>query len=800
MNDGGKETIRFLVFDGFRLETPNRSTMLGAKLRGLVAVLCAARGKPVSRERLATLFWGSHFELQAQQNLRQAIARLRRPLGEAIHVSPTAVAAAPEYITSDLAEFEDGICHSDAEVVERALAVFGRGLLDAPSIEEEGWREWLGAERERIETLALEARLRLAAVAMAQDAMEQAVAHARQAIALDPFREDAHRLLMTALARMGRRTEALRCYETLVRDLKRELGVAPDECTRMLAEELRAQSSATTAGRAGSAIPVGFPVVLQQKAVLSVERLTQQRGELPGTDQHIFESTRAALKEALSLRAANGAGVRFGVHAAGDPQSAEARDAARHLCTIASPGEILLSPDAIDTLSPLDAGLEDMGERASALDGTPVRSFRLTAEASPAPLIPVFETLLPAIAVLPFAIRGMEGGISGGISGGMEAGLAFLGEALADELIATLSRSSEVTMISRLSTSGLAGRDMRLQDFRERVGANYVLSGAISLMGKNATVVAEFADARSGAVVWADRFALRLEDILGSDGLAASLLPQLVATILRVEMRRVAAPRAMRLDDCMLLFGAIALLHQTAPSKLVLADEILAELASRAPMHAAPHAWRAMACVIRANQGWTSDAGAEADRALASAALALEAEPECSLALAVDAHVQTHFRRRFDLAREGFARAVEANPNDSLAWLLKSTLHTFQSEGRQAVGDTLRARRLSPLDPRRWYYETLAASANVAAGDYDEAVRLARSSIRGNRLHASTFRALVIALSLGGRSHEARQAAQELLHLQPDLTASAYRTRHAAGAAPAGSLYAEALREAGIPP
>jgi adenylate cyclase len=795
MNDGGRETIRFLVFDGFRLETPNRTIVLGAKLRGLVAVLCAARGKPVSRERLATLFWGSHFELQAQQNLRQAIARLRRSLGEAIHASPTAVAMAPDYITSDLAEFEDGIRHSDAEVVERALAVFGRGLLDLPSIEEEGWREWLDAERTRLETLALEARLRLATAAMAQDGMEHAVAHARQAIVLDPFREDAHRLLMTALARMGRRTEALRCYEALVRDLARELGVTPDERTRTLAEGLRAQPPAT-ARETRRTMPAGFPVSLEQKAVLSVKRLTLQRGDLPGTDLHIFESTRAALKEALSLRAASGAGMRFGLHAASYPQSAEAIDAARHLCTIASPGEILLSPDAIDTLSPLDAGLEDMGERASGLDGTPVRSFRLTAEVPCASLPPAFDTILPAIAVLPFAIRGT----TGGLESGLEPGLAFLGEALADELIATLSRSSEVTMISRLSTRGLVGRDLRLQDFRERVGANYVLSGAISLTGRNATVVAEFADVRSGAVVWADRFALRLDDILGSDGLAASLLPQLVSTILRVEMRRVAAPRAMQLDDCMLLFGAIALLHQTAPSKLALADEILAELASRAPAHAAPHAWRAMACVIRVSQGWTSDVGAEANRALASAALALEAEPECSLALAVDAHVQTHFRRRFDLAREGFARAVEANPNDSLAWLLKSTLHTFQSEGRQAVGDTLRARRLSPLDPRRWYYETLAASANVAAGDYDEAVRLARSSIRGNRLHASTFRALVIALSLGGRADEARQAARELLHLQPDLTASAYRTRHAAGAAPAGSLYAEALREAGIPP
>ena len=57
------------------IELPNK------KLAALLAYLACSAPKPQSREKLATLLWGSHFEAQARQNLRQALFRLRRALG-----------------------------------------------------------------------------------------------------------------------------------------------------------------------------------------------------------------------------------------------------------------------------------------------------------------------------------------------------------------------------------------------------------------------------------------------------------------------------------------------------------------------------------------------------------------------------------------------------------------------------------------------------------------------------------------------------------------------------------------------
>jgi DNA-binding SARP family transcriptional activator len=46
------------------VELPNK------KLAALLAYLACTAPRPQSREKLATLLWGSHFESQARQNLR----------------------------------------------------------------------------------------------------------------------------------------------------------------------------------------------------------------------------------------------------------------------------------------------------------------------------------------------------------------------------------------------------------------------------------------------------------------------------------------------------------------------------------------------------------------------------------------------------------------------------------------------------------------------------------------------------------------------------------------------------------
>jgi DNA-binding SARP family transcriptional activator len=72
----------------FELRGPDGPIDLTSKkLAALLAFLACTAPQTHSRAKLMTLLWGSHFDAQARQNLRQALTRLRRVLGEDAFIS-----------------------------------------------------------------------------------------------------------------------------------------------------------------------------------------------------------------------------------------------------------------------------------------------------------------------------------------------------------------------------------------------------------------------------------------------------------------------------------------------------------------------------------------------------------------------------------------------------------------------------------------------------------------------------------------------------------------------------------------
>jgi class 3 adenylate cyclase len=125
-----------------------------------------------------------------------------------------------------------------------AVELYQDPLLADVNIAEEAWADWLDAERLRLEGLALDAMIRHAEQALQSGDAESSLKSARRAIAVNALREDAHRLVVRALAATGRKAEALKHYQDLVLLLKRELNVEPDAATKSLVAELRSASSA----------------------------------------------------------------------------------------------------------------------------------------------------------------------------------------------------------------------------------------------------------------------------------------------------------------------------------------------------------------------------------------------------------------------------------------------------------------------------------------------------------------------------------------------------------------------------
>ena len=142
---------------------------------------------------------------------------------------------------------------------------------------------------------------------------------------------------------------------------------------------------------------------------------------------------------------------------------------------------------------------------------------------------------------------------------------------------------------------------------------------------------------------------------------------------------------------------------------------------------------------------------------------------------------------------------MNANPSHALGWLYLGTVNAFKGDGEAAVNATRRAMELSPLDPQRYYFESLGATAELSAHQYENAERLARSSLALNRMHPSTWRALTIALVSQGRMDEAREALGKMRQLEPALTVEKYLARMPNAQLETGRHWARCLAMAGLP-
>jgi TolB-like protein len=398
------------------------------------------------------------------------------------------------------------------------------------------------------------------------------------------------------------------------------------------------------------------------------------------------------------------------------------------------------------------------------------------------------RAMLPTVAVLPFRT----------IAGTTDH--AVLGDWLAEEACRSLSRSNLLAVISHWSSRALDHHTVDIATIRERLAADYCVTGTLRVGANEIVLDADFLDAVSGRILWTRQFAGPLESFLGR---SAEGVCEIVSAVGRAiaddTIAHVSDRQLSEVEDHRLLLAGVGLMHRPSLHAFARSHELIEEALRRAPHAAEAHAWRGKWHVLSVFNGWSTDPAKDTQRALDCAARALDINPESAFALTIDGFAHNNLLRRMDVAGARYDEALRRNPNESLAWLMKGALHAFQDDPANAVASAEKARRLSPIDPFRYYYESLSATALFAAGRYAEALELADGSLLRHDRHISTLRAKAAALHCLGRAQEARAAAREILRRQPDFTVAGYLREHPAGDYEFGRRVAAALTAAGIP-
>jgi SARP family transcriptional regulator, regulator of embCAB operon len=227
----------------------------GAKGRLLFAYLVLNRLRQVDRDELLDGVYGDEASLEHHPRLSVLLSKLRSAVGPELLSGRSQIELVlPPDTFVDVEAALEGLHRAESHVAAGEWAeawgpagiayhVASRPLLqghDRPWLDE--WRRRLDDVRVRGLECFAAARLGLGG-----PTLPQAEECGRRLIALAPFRESGHRILMEALEQRGNVAEALLVYDRLRVLLRDELGSAPSQSVQSVYRRLLGDAPATTA-------------------------------------------------------------------------------------------------------------------------------------------------------------------------------------------------------------------------------------------------------------------------------------------------------------------------------------------------------------------------------------------------------------------------------------------------------------------------------------------------------------------------------------------------------------------------
>ncbi|MDQ2987173.1 MAG: tetratricopeptide repeat protein [Armatimonadota bacterium] len=254
---------RITLFGGLRVTLAGKEVARfeTRKAGAILAALAIDLGRPKSRDELAERFWSGEEPELARNSLRQALASLRRALGDRgkddaafVQADRLQVRLNPKLGSSDADDFARlfRLAEANPKHFAEAIALYTGPLL--PELSDDA----SFANRLRFAGQNIEARHRLARATT--DDPDAAAQYAASAIDFDPLNEESTRLAMELAAKAGKPSEALRYFQNLTQRLRVDLAVAPSESLQKFARELSARARPRLAVRAdsGSATQIAF--------------------------------------------------------------------------------------------------------------------------------------------------------------------------------------------------------------------------------------------------------------------------------------------------------------------------------------------------------------------------------------------------------------------------------------------------------------------------------------------------------------------------------------------------------------
>ena len=391
----------------------------------------------------------------------------------------------------------------------------------------------------------------------------------------------------------------------------------------------------------------------------------------------------------------------------------------------------------------------------------------------------------PSIAVLPFSNLGGD------------AQELRLDDALAENIISSLSKVPQMFVIARNSAFTYKGRPVKVQTVSQELGVRYVLQGSVQQSGAKVRITAQLVDATTGYHLWSESYDRELDDIFAlQDDITLN-----VVTALQIELTQGALARVRRrgtdnLKAWLLVNQSFEHLMRFTREDNALARNLAEEAVALDPNYPEAYVRLGRTHLADFHAGWTPNRAASLERSIDLAQQALKLDdtyPDTYLLLSAI----YLFVKRHDDAKLAIAKALDLSPNHSLAKAHRGMILTYSGEAEAAIPVFKEAMRLSPIYPG-WFLGELAR-AYFQMGRYAAAVEVLEKRLEREPDSSEALILLAAAHGAAGRTESAKAALEKFLAPRPAYTLTHYASGEFYKSANDLNRVLDALRKAGLP-
>ncbi len=348
----------------------------------------------------------------------------------------------------------------------------------------------------------------------------------------------------------------------------------------------------------------------------------------------------------------------------------------------------------------------------------------------------------------------------------------YFSDGITEDIITALSRSSWLFIIARNTTFTYKGKKVDVKRVARELGVRYVLEGSVRRAGDRVRVTAQLIDGLTGGHVWSERYDGQLADVFD---LQDEITQNVVASILTKVQLTAGDPVVRRLRPNMtvweLVMQAWQLLYDFDADSYAKAIGFLEQALEIDPDSTEANLllgvihYHSVILGFAANRRKTAmlayDFGRRATR--------LDDRNEyAQWALGLSCFALG----RHDEALSALTRAVDLNPNCSVALGSLGTAFALAGRTEEAIVQNEIAIRSNPLDPSIFFRFSGMGLAHCLSGRYDPAAEWAAKAVHIMPGWYLGHFVLIASHSLAGRSEDARTAVAACRAAIPEVSLS----------------------------